>query len=229
MAIPESTQKKPTEIKLKYLPFLQLFGDESDEVAIPNLFYGKTLIELAQLGENKLLVLKEEEEEDDDDDEEADAIVGPSIPINPIEVNVEDSDDDEYIDEYMSAPKPSTKNNEAVAVKVPASSSAGSGAGSGSGSGSASGSGSGSGSADPQPGTSSGITHSNGNGANANDEEEVNENLQYAWEALEMAKRIFQRLGDSHFDYLAETYYALGDISMENQNNMAAIEDYSEY
>lgn len=34
---------------------------------MPNLFYGKTLIELAQLGENKLLVLPEQEEEEDED------------------------------------------------------------------------------------------------------------------------------------------------------------------
>lgn len=36
-------------------------------MAVPNLFYGKTLIELAQLGENKLLVLPEEEEDEDDE------------------------------------------------------------------------------------------------------------------------------------------------------------------
>lgn len=81
--------------------------------------------------------------------------------------------------------------------------------------------------AEPQPGTSSGITHSNGNGAPATgEEEEVNENLQFAWEVLEMAKHIFLKQGESHAEYLAETYHALGDISMENQNNSAAIEDY---
>lgn len=69
--------------------YAELFGDESEEVnrfknfsksvliqpkfvllnkvAVPNLFYGKTLIELAQLGENKLLVLPEQEEEEDED------------------------------------------------------------------------------------------------------------------------------------------------------------------
>lgn len=46
--------------------YAELFGDESEEVAVPNLFYGKTLIELAQGGENKVLAISEEEEEDDD-------------------------------------------------------------------------------------------------------------------------------------------------------------------
>lgn len=38
---------------------------------MPNLFYGKTLIELAQLGENKLLVLPEQEEDEDEDDDDS--------------------------------------------------------------------------------------------------------------------------------------------------------------
>lgn len=77
--------------------YAQLFGDESEEVnyqlnqllcnsqsnsifdlfsttqvAVPNLFYGKTLIELAQLGENKLLALPEQVDEDENDDEDDD-------------------------------------------------------------------------------------------------------------------------------------------------------------
>lgn len=40
---------------------------------MPNLFYGKTLIELAQLGENKLLVLPEKEDEDDESNDNGDA------------------------------------------------------------------------------------------------------------------------------------------------------------
>lgn len=43
-----------------------------------------------------------------------------------------------------------------------------------------------------------------------------------------MAKHIFEKQGKSHEEYLAETHHALGDISMENQNNSAAIEDYGE-
>lgn len=48
--------------------FAECFGDESEEVGVPSLFYGKTLIELAQLGENKLLVLPEQAEEEDEED-----------------------------------------------------------------------------------------------------------------------------------------------------------------
>lgn len=57
--------------------YAELFGDESEEVAIPNLFYGKTLIELAQMGENKVLALPDEEddgnEEEDQDDLDEDS------------------------------------------------------------------------------------------------------------------------------------------------------------
>lgn len=49
--------------------YAELYGDESEEVAIPNLFYGKTLIELAQMGENKVLALPDEQDQDDSDDE----------------------------------------------------------------------------------------------------------------------------------------------------------------
>lgn len=57
--------------------YAKLYGDESEEVAIPNLFYGKTLIELAQMGENKVLALPDEvddgnEDDHDDSDEDSD-------------------------------------------------------------------------------------------------------------------------------------------------------------
>lgn len=78
-------------------------------------------------------------------------------------------------------------------------------------------------SSEPQPGTSSGIQ----NGAEK-PEDETNENLQFAWEALEMAAKIFRRLGASHEEYLAEAHLGLGEILMENQNCSEAIRDYSE-
>lgn len=49
--------------------YLQVYGDESIQVAIPNLFYGKTLIELAVKGENKVLALPDEEEEEDEEED----------------------------------------------------------------------------------------------------------------------------------------------------------------
>lgn len=78
-------------------------------------------------------------------------------------------------------------------------------------------------SSEPQPGTSSGIQ----NGAEKS-EDETNENLQFAWEALEMAAKVFRRLGASHEEYLAEAHLGLGEILMENQNCSEAIRDYSE-
>lgn len=72
--------------------FLQLFGDESPQVAIPNLFYGKTLIELALKGENKVLALPDEEEDDEEEGNDAEA-PGPS------NGDGKDADDDIDVDE----------------------------------------------------------------------------------------------------------------------------------
>lgn len=49
---------------------------------------------------------------------------------------------------------------------------------------------------DPQPGTSSGIR--NGDNLIENAEAEASENLQFAWESLEMAAKIFRRLGEKN-------------------------------
>lgn len=53
--------------------YAKLYGDESEEVAIPNLFYGKTLIELAQMGENKVLALPDEEDDGNEDEDRDDS------------------------------------------------------------------------------------------------------------------------------------------------------------
>lgn len=82
---------------------------------------------------------------------------------------------------------------------------------------------------EPQPGPSSGVRHSNGSCETDVEVTEANENLQFAWESLEMAAKIFRRLGDSHKEYLAEAHYGLGEILMENQNCLEAVRDYSEY
>ncbi|XP_031637897.1 histone-binding protein N1/N2-like [Contarinia nasturtii] len=74
-----------------------------------------------------------------------------------------------------------------------------------------------------EPGTSSGIR----NGGTENTDVEANENLQFAWEALEMAAKIFRRLGKGYEEYLAEAHYGLGEILMENQNCSEAIRDYN--
>lgn len=171
------------------------------QVAVPNLFYGKTLIELAQMGENKVLALPDQEEEDDDEeggdeegeDEEEEA--GGTCTSTSAEATV--------------APKESTNesNNGAGPSNAGASSSS---------------------SSEPQPGTSSSSCNGN-NGNTDNGNEEANENLQFAWEALEMAAKIFRRLGVGYEEYLAETHYGLGEILMENQNCAEACRDYSKH
>lgn len=51
---------------------------------------------------------------------------------------------------------------------------------------------------DPQPGTSSGIRNGSDNLVESADAE-ASENLQFAWEALEMAAKIFRRLGENKY------------------------------
>lgn len=185
--------------------YAELYGDESEEVAIPNLFYGKTLIELAQMGENKVLALPDEEV-DDEEEESATAVAA----------NADDDSDDE------------SENGE-VAPKLVAVSATETKSDGGGGSKSAAGSSS----AEPQPGPSTSSGAQNGNGAGTSkdgtDDEEANENLQYAWEALEMAAKIFRRLGDSYEEYLAEAHCGLGEILMENQNCADALKDYCKF
>lgn len=166
------------------------------QVAVPNLFYGKTLIELAQQGENKLLVIPEDENEAEEDEEKG----GDNA-------DTDTDDDDENSSEVPSlVPNGSNSLQDAKSSALP--------------------------SKEPQPGTSSGIHKNNGNSNDncaGNDEGETNENLQYAWEALEMAAKIFQRLGKGYEEYLAEAHYGLGEILMENQNCSEAIRDYSTF
>lgn len=162
--------------------YAEIYGDESKEVALPNLYYGKTLIELAQMGENKVLDLPDQEDDDEDDDDDT-----PS----PEQA---DSKNDEN-----GTNAPSNLNGAGKSIPGPSSS-------------------------EPQPGTSSGIQNGS---SNVETEEEANENLQYAWEALEMAAKIFSRLGEGYEANLAEAHCGLGEILMENQNCTEAIRDYS--
>lgn len=174
------------------------------QVAVPNLFYGKTLIELAQMGENKVLALPDQEEVENDEDDD------------------EDEDDAATTDGDIGNGTTSSAAEEKVEIKngKPSNDAAGPSSAAASSSSPYS---------DPQPGTSTGIQGSNGNNdADADSgNEEANENLQFAWESLEMAARIFRRLGVGFEEYLAEAHYGLGEISMENQNLPEAIRDYS--
>ncbi|XP_044759192.1 protein HGV2 isoform X2 [Coccinella septempunctata] len=52
--------------------------------------------------------------------------------------------------------------------------------------------------------------------------------LQVAWEVLELAKKIFHKRGDDGKKAYAETLTTLGEISLESENYIAAINDFKE-
>ncbi|XP_032678794.1 histone-binding protein N1/N2 isoform X2 [Odontomachus brunneus] len=57
-----------------------------------------------------------------------------------------------------------------------------------------------------------------------NDEDDVN-NLQIAWEVLELAKLVLLKRGSSGWKYLAEAYRLLGEVAMEGGNHETALVD----
>lgn len=50
--------------------YSEIYGDNCDELGMPYLLYGKSLIALAQQGEHKIMEIPEEEPEDDDNNED---------------------------------------------------------------------------------------------------------------------------------------------------------------
>lgn len=56
-------------------------------------------------------------------------------------------------------------------------------------------------------------------------EEEEPTDLQLAWEVLELAKLILEKQGDASKSMLADTFVTLGEVSLENENFAAAVED----
>lgn len=166
--------------------YADVYGNESEEIAHVFLYYAKTLIALAQRGENKVLAIEENEGEDGGAGDGA---------ANEDDEDDDDDDDENDVGEQSSA-------------------------------------------ADPQPGTSSGKangTSHNGTAENgtageggADDEEDIT-NLQCAWESLEMAVKIFESMGDCALPNLADAYFELGEISLENSQFTEAIGDYGWY
>ncbi|EFN77098.1 nuclear autoantigenic sperm protein isoform X2 [Harpegnathos saltator] len=57
-----------------------------------------------------------------------------------------------------------------------------------------------------------------------NDEDDIN-NLQIAWEVLELAKLVLLKRGSSGWKYLAEAYRLLGEVAMEGGNHETALID----
>lgn len=77
-----------------------------------------------------------------------------------------------------------------------------------------------------QPGTSTGVA----NGTSTNEEDEAlseANNLEVAWEILELAAIIFARQGESAYENLAEALTDLACISFENSHFDIAIKDYT--
>lgn len=174
--------------------YSQVYSFDADELGLPYLLYAKSLIALAQGGENKVLAIEDENENGDSDDE------------------------DSGVDEEAENAGTSTKETGNVAKDEAPAEGVSSKVDDGSNN-------------DPQPGTSSGKTNGNGdipeNGtAPEGEEEEDTTNLQYAWEALELAVKIFERKGEVALSNLADACFQLGEISMENSHCEEAIKDY---
>ncbi|KAL0107904.1 hypothetical protein PUN28_014877 [Cardiocondyla obscurior] len=58
-----------------------------------------------------------------------------------------------------------------------------------------------------------------------NDEDEIN-NLQIAWEVLELAKLVLVKRGPPGWKFLAEAYRLLGEVAMEGSNHESALIDF---
>lgn len=175
--------------------YAELHGDNADELGLPNLFYAKSLIALAQGGENKVLAIPEENESeqgDDDDDEDS------------AENDEEDGESGQNGDSKAAEGENGTASTSEQ------------------------------GGSNPQPGTSTGTTNGaaktngddNNDASEAAEDEEDATNLQYAWEALELAVKIFERMGEPALSNLADAHFELGEISLENGHCSDAIKDY---
>lgn len=220
--------------------YAELYGENADELGLPHLYYAKALIALAQGGENKLLALPEEEEEEDDE-AEADAADAeePEQESNDgsrdaSDANVPTESENGTASSVTAAvenDKPSETNGNEVSSSTVESQPGTAEPQPGTTEPQP-------GTAEPQPGTSSGQTNgassSNGNAESADipdeaEDEEDATNLQYAWEALEIAVKIFERMGERGLAHLADAYFELAEISLENDHCTEAVKDYGLY
>ncbi|XP_035898028.1 protein NASP homolog [Anopheles stephensi] len=178
--------------------YSELYGPNAEELGLPYLMYAKSLIALGK-DENNLIAAadgKDEDEVDDDDDEEDDEEENGD--------GGEEKVEDEKVEEKANESK-QDKTDEKVegAESVPGPSGTKEENG------------------EPQPGPST----SNGTG-NGGAQEEAADNLQVAWEILELAVNIFQQQGEKGLENLPECYIELAGISFENSFFKEAIKDY---
>lgn len=173
--------------------YAEIYGDNADELGMPYLLYAKSLIALAQGGENKLLEVPDEEADDEDDDEE-------------------EEEQKETKDEAGgSGTKPATNGTNGKPID----------AGEGS-----------SGVVEEAVGSSDAAaaataTTDDTDAATEEDDDSPAANLQVAWEVLELAVNIFLRQGDTCAANLADAYFELAEISLENSHFETALRDYS--
>lgn len=181
--------------------FEEVHGHLADELGLPYLMYAKSLIAVAQQGENKIVDVPDDDEDKDEDDEEKGA-----------EGEDNDEEDDEEED-GQETDKPNEADNGTGGKSI------------------ANGNGTNgtSASSEPQPGPSSGADENKIDENQEDDDADSDSpaaNLQLAWEVLELAAKIFIRQGDPALSNLAEVYFELAEISFENSHFDTAVADY---
>lgn len=206
--------------------YSELYGPNAEQLGLPYLMYAKSLIALGK-DENNLIVAGDDEEdgEDDDDDEEEEEEEAGEEGADGDEKDQEEAEKEKADEPMDTKEQPAEgsasgeKANGKDAAEADGSSSKDdkkeAAAESSSGS-KATTNGD-----EPQPGPST----SNGDAVSAA-QEEAADNLQVAWEILELAVHIFQQQGEKGNENLPECYTELAGISFENSFFKEAIKDY---
>uniref|UniRef100_A0A182PDZ6 Tetratricopeptide SHNi-TPR domain-containing protein n=1 Tax=Anopheles epiroticus TaxID=199890 RepID=A0A182PDZ6_9DIPT len=204
--------------------YSELYSPSAEELGLPYLMYAKSLIALGK-DENNLIVAGDEGEdvEEDDDEEEVEGEEGGE------EEGAEG--EEKAVEAGESADKKESDGAEAMDTKEDAAEEADAkdkekqkdGESETTADGEAAGTSGGATSSDangePQPGPST----SNGDTSVQDDNAD---NLQVAWEILELAVGIFEQQGEKGYENLSECYTELAGISFENSFFKEAIKDY---
>ncbi|XP_040152295.1 protein NASP homolog [Anopheles arabiensis] len=222
--------------------YSELYGPNAEELGLPYLMYAKSLIALGK-DENNLIAAADDGEEVDEDDEEdeegeeggeeeegaAAATAEGGEEEKAGEESAEKEKDGEAMDTKDEAAsvessatekekeKDGEKEKEHEKEKDGESSTAGDKVEAKAEAGVSSTSSDVNGEPQPGPSTSNGDTSV---------QEDNADNLQVAWEILELAVHIFQQQGDKGYENLPECYTELAGISFENSFFKEAIKDY---
>jgi len=180
--------------------FAEIHGATSEECGVPYLLYAKSMIALGQ-DENKVLDVPDEEDED-----------APEV----------EGEDDEEGDDETESEETASKEAEPTEAETAQSDKPESDQVITNTNGEAKPTNGISAVVDAQPGTSSGVT----NGEPEEEQADAN-NLEVAWEVLELAAVIFARQGETAYENLSDALTELAGISFENSHFEAAIKDYS--